>query len=463
MEKNKKSRRLVGKSFLTLSMLALWVSCTEPTPNDRALFNLQGPVESVEYEGENPETMAFMQDGSFDYSRTTAEYAGEINRFYGKLEFVPEGGDYTALYEYDKKGRLIKESREDNLGNEYFVDYKYDGDDRLPEYKKITSVVDGNETVEEGNVVYGQVDEWGNWSSRTWNGIDVTRRLSYWEQDGTCAVVENCPMDRSVDWEKVVEVLVAILFFVLSFAMVAHMVYERFIKKPLREDYTVDYFKKVRTTAEYQDENEANQIAGDLLGKLYADWTPIDEEGNSRIPFSRNDIKNAYLTLDKVVALAPVDNDVVSALNECTSMLNLCQKRSFTGSKTFLIVAVIIALLLSLISGTWRFFVIIAISSVVYYLASLTPDWMEMKKELKGKSGKPKFMTRIFGALFGAVATAKTVTTVTKWSDGTKDVEHDNSEFWISLVFAIIVMVVLSVFMFFVAAISYLRNYVIYR
>ena len=88
---------------------------------------------------------------------------------------------------------------------------------------------------------------------------------------------------------------------------------------------------------------------------------------------------------------------------------------------------------------------------------------MQVRTEMKGNGGKPSFMTRLFGGLFGAAATAETYKVITTYSDGSKTEETDNSNFWLTLIFSIIIMVVLAVCMFFVAAISYLRNYVIYR
>ena len=264
--------------------------------------------------------------------------------------------------------------------------------------------------------------------------------------------------------ELVKNILLGILFFGLSAAMIGHMVYVKFIKKPLKEDYTVDCFKELRAQGgEYVNEDEANAKAGELLSDIYNTWTPIDEEGTSRVPFSRSDVKKAYAVVDEVVKLAPTEEDIAGAVNELTSALNECEKRTFCGSKTFLIVSLIIGLVISFLAGTWGFMSLIVVSSVVYWLASQTPIWMQIRTEMKGDGGKRSFMTRLLGGLFGAAATAETYRVVTTYSDGSKTEETDNSNFWMTLIFSIVIMVVLATLMFFVAAISYLRNYVFYR
>lgn len=69
-------------------------------------------------------------------------------------------------------------------------------------------------------------------------------------------------------------------------------------------------------------------------------------------------------------------------------------------------------------------------------------------------------MSGFIAGILGGVATAETVTTVTKWSDGTTTKDVDNSNFWISLILSIVLFVVLAIFMFVLAFINYLRNYV---
>ena len=172
---------------------------------------------------------------------------------------------------------------------------------------------------------------------------------------------------------------------------------------------------------------------------------------------------NSYAAVEEVVKLAPTDADVIDGLNSFSHDLNESMKRSFDGSKTFIIVSLVIGVGLSFLSDAWEFLGMIGVSAFIYWLASQTPLWMEIRKEVKGKGGKRSFMTRLFGGLLGAAATAKTYKVVTEYSDGTTTEETDNSNFWMSLAFTVIVMIVMAILMFFVAAINYLRNYVIYR
>lgn len=268
------------------------------------------------------------------------------------------------------------------------------------------------------------------------------------------------------DWTIVWTILISVLFLGLSLAMIGHMVYVKFIRKPFADDYTPETFKQMRQEGgEFVSEAEANEKASELLLDAYNAWTEIDTQdgGSIKIPYCRKDVVRSYAAAEEIIKLAPTDPELIDAFNDFTHDLNESMKRSFDGSKMFIIVSLIIGLVMSLLSGAWPFMGMIAVSSVIYWLSSQTPLWMEVRKEVKGKGGKPSFMTRLFGGLLGAAATATTYKVVTEYSDGSTEERTDNSNFWLGLIFAIIVMFIMAVFMFFVAAINYLRNYIIYR
>lgn len=280
-------------------------------------------------------------------------------------------------------------------------------------------------------------------------------------------IVETPVEEGGIDWEKVTSILITVLFAALSLAMIVHMLYVKFIKKDLAEDYTPDTFKQMRAgEGEFVSEEQANSKAAQILTEAFNAWTSVNTgvEGEEiRVPFCRKDIVKSYAAVEEVVKLAPTDAYVIDGLNTFSHDLNESMKRSFDGSKTFIIVSLVIGVVFSFLSGTWGFLGMIGVSTLIYWLASLTPLWMEIRKEVKGNSGKRSFMTRLFGGLLGATAAAETYTVVTEYSDGSTTEETDNSNFWISLVFTIIIMIVMAVLMFFVAAVNYLRNYVIYR
>lgn len=436
----------------------LITSCIEPTPNDRAMFNLIGPVSTVDYD--NSESLTFYDDGTFYYDLTSSKYKGEIKRSYARLEFIPEGTEDIIIYEFDSQGRLsvIQEKAGDIKTT---TEFSYKKKEKLPRSKKVTTTDGEKETVEEGDIEYGQVDDYGNWLSMTWNGKTVTREILYKDTFGATDT-ENCPMDKTINWPLVWETLLAILFVLLSIAMIAHMIYERFIKRPLPENYTVEYFKEERKHTIHSSETADNEKAAALLSELYMSWTLWDNENDTRMPFSRRDVKRTYSTLEEVVRLAPTDEETVLTLNKISIMMNTYMERSFTGSKTFIIISIIMAIILCLMAEDFKLLGMIGTSSVIYFLASLTPAWMMIKKEMKGTADKPKFMTAIISALFGSIATAETYKVVTKWSDGTTSVRDDTSNFWITTILVFLALAVLSLFMFFVAAFNYIRNYILY-
>ena len=103
----------------------------------------------------------------------------------------------------------------------------------------------------------------------------------------------------------------------------------------------------------------------------------------------------------------------------------------------------------------------IGIGIALYLLASRSTNFLIAEKQQKGGGGS-SFLSGIIGGLFMGVAAAKTYKTVTTYSDGTTKTETDNSETWISLIFGLIIMVLLSLLLSVISVINYLRNYIIY-
>ena len=65
-------------------------------------------------------------------------------------------------------------------------------------------------------------------------------------------------------------------------------------------------------------------------------------------------------------------------------------------------------------------------------------------------------------AVFGFIASAQTVRTVTKWSDGTKTVEDDHSQHWIFLIIGLAILAMIAFFLALWGFFNYIRNYVLY-
>lgn len=459
-------------------------SCIESQPNDRAMFNLQGQVKSLSMDNEDfafHENIVFQEyTGMIDTDQSNySDGESSRSRSYGHIEqcFEEEGTCLMKTYDFDKRGRLIRyrtgEGRYDasmtrieGIDAAKSVEYAYKGKERLP-YKQ--TVVTRNlfdksvpPVTTEGEIEYSAVDDRGNWLVSKWNGQTRRREITYYD---SLAGVDNCPMEKSVDWTAVGQVLLAIVLSLLFLAMIVHMVYENFFKRKLRIDCSAEEFSRLRQQAGLGAEatDEENTRAWEYTDEMYGLWSTLTvEDGDEiRAPLSRKVIGKSALLWQQAVDAKPTNAEIVDRINQCAEVINNVQKRTFAGSKTFLITSLVLATLLSFIGGNFNMLWMILFFSALYVLASMKPTFMQIKKELSGKGGKPKFMSAIIGGLFGAVATAKTYKTVTKWSDGTTTTDTDHSETWFTLIFGLVIMIVLALFMGVVALVNYLRNYIL--
>ena len=212
--------------LLCVSAAIFCTSCVYSVPNDRAVYGLYGPVESME---DGAEKIFFTADGSFSPGTYAGLGVAMKTCSYGKVHLVFVDGS-EQICRFDKLGRLIKEiyiDAEAVFQTKY--EYTYDkSSDKVPSYLKATSVENGEPVVIKGYFQCGAVDSLGNWTSMAWNGDVFTRVITYYPE-GT-AVTENCPMERFVDWQLVGFALAVLLVF-LILAWMVRMAYVRFIRK----------------------------------------------------------------------------------------------------------------------------------------------------------------------------------------------------------------------------------------
>lgn len=260
---------------------------------------------------------------------------------------------------------------------------------------------------------------------------------------------------------QVGEILLGILILLVVLAIIGHMVYELFIvKKP--KTLTVEECKEARLNAGLSPMSD--EEAQELLNKMVDDtesWTSFVNANNEddKIITKYSQAKKTRQVLEEVAASMPDNSDVVECYNSLLEIYTECTKRKYNASTTYIIISAVLMVGISILAGTYEMISYTAVSIGLYIMASMTPNYILIKKELKGRRG-PKFMSGFIGGILGGVAAAETVTTVTKWSDGTTTKDVDNSNFWISLILSIVLFVVLAIFMFVLAFINYLRNYV---
>lgn len=447
--------------LLLLSLLLSLTSCIKEKPNERAILNLQGPVKSCEY-NTRVQKYFFEENGMFMAYEVLFDgyhWTTELNHREIVLKSPDPNINNSVVLSYDKKGRLTKVVEENvELKGKNVTKYKYKGDDVLPYFKSFES----SEGKVEGDITYNKVDDYGNWLSMTWNNETDERVFTYYDLYDASGSLTNCPTDVTFDKELFMSTLISILILIAFFAMLIHMSWVIF-KGKLRMDYTVIDFVERRRSKGISEvaTDEENQMAKDLISSVYNQWKTIKlDEVEAYLPSKGTVVHKSYDAVKKAVALNPTDEEAVYFINNFSEILNRTMERQFTGSKIFIGIAIVLAIVISLI-GALPMGIFIVCGCILYFLSSRKALWQIFKDESKG-GNKSNFLNAMIGGLFASVATAKTVRTVTKWDDGTTTTEDDHSETWFALIFLIIGCVLLSVAIYLIAFINYLRNYVIY-
>ncbi len=266
-----------------------------------------------------------------------------------------------------------------------------------------------------------------------------------------------------------VSVLIVLSFLAFAgvcLAIIIHIVKELFFRKKLVAA-DMETFRQARLDSGRSDEmtEEERAQATKLLQEVETHKTLYtDTDGTEyALPTKGKQVKAITRILAQVEEIAPTDEDMIEYYNRQVEIINEAWKRQFAGSKTYLIVSAVILLGMGLLSdGLTDVLPAVLIGSAIYIAGSMKPMFMFWRSEMKGNTGRSSFLTGIIGSLFGAVATAKTYKTVTKWSDGTTTTDTDDSETWLSLGFAFVVCAVLASLLTLCGFINYLRYYILY-
>ena len=281
----------------------------------------------------------------------------------------------------------------------------------------------------------------------------------------TCfAAFGQSSSSTSSSGESIWDILLNILMSVGFLWMIGHMVYELFIKKnPFTPISIQEMQNQRREFGQSVDmlEDDVQQCAN-LAQQEFELWTPIpnDPEG-TRIITTKKQLDHAESTIAQIKELRPTDPELVEGVNGYIEMLAESRKRVFTGSKLIYVLLALFGILMYNTAG-WSGVSFCIISGVIYYFASLTPNFMLYRKELKGNTGNGA-LSWVFGALASMILGAQTIRTTTTWSDGSKTVEDDNSQHHIAWFISLIVTVLIVCLLVFWAAVNYIRNYVLYR
>lgn len=280
----------------------------------------------------------------------------------------------------------------------------------------------------------------------------------------TTDTLEHLPEDfvNSVEqgndvWDIVIGVAV-LLFFLAIFG---HMVYELFIR-PKYKPLTMEEVKLARQEAGLgvMKEAEANDLLNEMSNAVET-WTSYtDESGEEMVVMTKySQTKQTKAALDKVLDAKPDNEDVIDQYNKLVEMYNGSMSRHYSASTKYIIITGIVAIIMcfSTLKVLWLF----VPNIILYIMSSMKPRYLIDKQTLKGDSGSG-FMSGVIGGILGLAAAAPVYTTVTKWSDGTTTREDDHSAIGVSFLITILLLCIFAFFMFVIAIINYLRNYILH-
>lgn len=259
------------------------------------------------------------------------------------------------------------------------------------------------------------------------------------------------------------DTILSILIVLVYVGIIAHMIYVYFKGSRYKEIYTLDGMTAKRTEENKPSEmteEEYNQCVN-LLEDAFAVWTIQSQTENGeeiRKPTKMKQIKASSLLIDQAIALRPTDQEVIDRINELTDVINSNEKRYFDGSKALVWLGIIVGILLGFVMGP-GVSILTLISTGCYILASRTPAFLVEKRANRGGGNIHNGM---IAGIFGMIAGAQTIRTITTYSDGHKEYEDDNSQHWIAWILGLCLLVAIALFMALWAIINYLRNYVFY-
>ena len=247
--------------------------------------------------------------------------------------------------------------------------------------------------------------------------------------------------------------VVFITLFVIVLAIAAHTIYLLATTKKLKENYTVEAFRKNRAAAGLgaMTKEEVEEL-NTKLDSIDTIWGEIaDSKGNMVVyPHSRKSLNQSLEILNAAIALNPDNKDIVTKINDYNEVLNHALTRQFSGSKTIIAIATILGLILGFGTGFYMAIVATIVTVLAYILASYTPNFMLIEQIARNGKRSTSLVKRLLLALIGSV-------TVANQND------KDKSERWVSYLLLFVGTIVMAFLLPIIALVNYLRNYVIYR
>ncbi|MCD8136232.1 MAG: hypothetical protein LUH01_09905, partial [Parabacteroides gordonii] len=460
-------------------------------------FNGEGDLVDYLFEDANGNKISFT--GKYKNGRQVS-LVGNVDSYY--YTYDKDGRKLTEEYKsntgnlldrrefkYDKKGNCISESLYNEMSCLGTTNMKYNSENQLMEQvfsgnededTRTVYCYDTNGCVQEEKVydyenklihtyTYSyEMDDRGNWTKRIKEdkGVPVEIQERSFVYDGTPVVAVSSSSKSIFTIENFVGLLVGLLIFF----MIGHMLWVINQGKRYKTIFTLEYFLNKRSESGLllfeTDEELVNEQ--NLLTQAFSQWTVVESDGETELrkPTKMRQIKAATAALDELIAMNPLNPEVISLLNEYAEVINTNEARTFNGSKTIIIIGFLFAAFFTYTTGTGNFWKEFFTSGfvmwgpvIVYILASRVPNYLLDKKQ--SRTGRVKSHGTL-AFILGIIGSGFTVRETIKYSDGSKEVNHDNSAHFIAWFIALLVMVVIAAFMWVWAIFNYFRNYVFY-
>jgi len=200
-----------------------------------------------------------------------------------------------------------------------------------------------------------------------------------------------------------------------------------------------------------------------LIEEDKALWTKIKQEGLEVNPVitKKKQMRHAEDTIKQLQAKLPTDDNVVQTINEYVADVAYYKKRVFDCIIAIPIVYLIMCVLASV-------FIHVAVGPIMlviaipYVLSCFAPTYLVGKKALKGNR-KYLILGGVIATLVAMNLGAQTIRTTTYWSDGTKTIEDDHSQSFMSLLITLAVLLSIPLYaVLYGVYVKYFRNYVFY-
>ena len=490
----------MGKAIKNCLLLCfLFVSIGLFAQNDRKTFDLYGNVKVC---------VSSAADNGYVLPSLRAEFSeeGKLLKL-GGFDMTKDNGSYAI--ERDKEGRIVRV--EFQAGDAERINrISYDADGRVAEVKIYDVNIDTDEEMlcarmvraydskglptketyynEDGkeNAVYTytykKVDGDGNWVTRLVSepsqgleNAEETRELAAGavseesKADAQPSVTADFgnDLDKAIATKKSakqstkskVQDICILLLFVLLFV---HTLYELYFKKPKLVKLQVS-----TPPANWDKQKEISLIQNldEVIDQNCTSFAPLGYDYSA--PTTRKQLKNIKEAMLQVAETPLCSPDVVAHYNEKVDSLHDLEKRTFGGSKTYLIVGGIVVAIIAvlrmcdgeILQGLFYFL----FSFGAYWLGSQRPIYQLMAQELKGSKGAG-CLTAVLGGIFAFMGSSKTyITTYMNERGEPVAQDEDNSEHVMYPALGLIAIAAIGMFMPFVGLINYVRFYIIHR